>query len=350
MSANPIIGQQVVYFAPGDVRIEDMEYTPKAGEGEVVVEIEACAICGTDIKSFIKGNPRIEPPKVMGHELCGTIIEVGIGVEDYTVGQRVTMATTIGCGECEYCKEGKTNLCNSNEAMGFQYEGAMAPYIKIPAKAVSQKHLVDVGDLNAKIAALSEPLSCVVNGISRLPIESIKTALVLGLGPLGMLHVVALKAKGVKQIYCVEFPGKRTTMAKEMGFTVVGPQDIAGIYKELSGADGFDLVVITAPSNQVQCDAPIYAKKGGYVSYFASLPVEEAIINMNSRLIHYKELVLFGTSDSTVAHVREAVKMLRQNSELFKNLITHILPMRDFHKAMQEIKDGNAVKIVLVPQ
>ncbi len=345
-----MIGKCVKYYAPMDVRIEPLMEIPQICDGEVLIKIEACAICGTDIKSFVNGNPRIMPPKVMGHELCGKIVAMGSGVDNYKIGQRVTMATTIGCGKCDYCKSGKTNLCRSAEAMGFHYPGAMAPYVVIPEKAVRQKHLVDVGDLDVVIASLSEPLSCAMNNISRVPDEALGSVLVIGLGPLGMLHAVSLREKGVKNIVCVARPGKRADMAKQLGFDIVlSPHEIDEKYKELTNGEGFDLIIITAPSNEMQGKVPMYAKKGGYVSYFASLPVGDEMLTMNSRIIHYNELVLYGTSDSTVQHVKAAVHLLRKNPEAFKPLITHVMPFEDFHKAMDEIKLRNAVKIVLVP-
>ena len=343
------VGLCVNYYAPKDVRIESMPEIPEITDGEVLVKIEACAICGTDVKSFVSGNPRIKPPQVMGHEFCGTIVELGKGVTQYKTGQRVTMATTIGCGECVYCKKGKTNLCRSAEAMGFHYPGAMGPYIRIPAKAVRQGYLVDVGDLDAKVASLSEPMSCAMNDISRVPDEELGSVLIIGLGPLGMLHAVCVREKGVENIVCVEFPGTRSDMAKEMGFTTLAPDELDARYKELSGGEGFDLVIVTAPHNGSQGKAPMYARKGGYVSFFASLPIGDEMLSINSRTIHYNELIVYGTSDSTVKHVQAAVNLLKKNPEGFKPLITHVMPMSDFHKAMDEIKAGNAVKVVLVP-
>ncbi len=339
----------VVYYAPKDVRLEAMSSPPSVETGEVLIKIESCAICGTDIKSYFKGNPRIKPPMTMGHEFCGIIVEIGSGVTEYRRGQRVTMATTIGCGECYYCKKGKTNLCRSAEAMGFHYPGAMAPYIKIPAKAVRQKHLVDVGDLYAEVAALSEPMSCAINNISRFPQEELESVLIIGLGPLGILHAVTLRERGVRNICCVEFPGKRFDMMKQLGFTMVLPDEIEGKYRDLSNGEGFDLVVVTAPHNPSQGKAPMFARKGGYVSFFASLPPGDEMVTINSRTIHYNEIILYGTSDSTVKHVEEAVRLLKANPEGFKPLITHVLPFSDFHKAMDEIAAGNAVKIVLIP-
>lgn len=344
------LGNSVVYYAPKDVRIEPMTSLPATGKGEVLVKVEASAICGTDIKSYLKGNPRIQPPMVMGHEFCGTIVEVGDEVEGYTVGQRVTMATTIGCGECVYCKKGKTNMCRSAEAIGFHYPGAMAPYVRIPAKAVRQKHLVDVGDLDAAIAALGEPMSCAINDLTRVPREEVNSAIIIGLGPLGMLHAVAAREMGIENICLVEFPGKRMEMAKELGFTqVYAPEQLENVYKDLTGGEGFDLVIVTAPHNGTQGKAPMFARKGGYVSFFASLPPGDEMLSVNSRTIHYNELIVYGTSDSTVKHVQDAVKLLRANPESFRPLVTHIMPIADFHKAMDEIAAGNVVKAVLVP-
>jgi L-iditol 2-dehydrogenase len=341
-------GDSVVYYAPKDVRIERMDAPPKIESGDALIEVEACAICGTDIKSYTKGNPRIKPPMIMGHEFCGTVIESG--KHGPALGSRVVMATTIGCGTCEYCRKGRSNLCRQAQAIGFHYPGAMAPWVRIPARAIELGHLAEVGDLEAGVASIAEPLSCVMNGLGRLPMAEIKTVLVLGLGPLGLLHALSAKAKGAEKVVCVEFPGRRTELAKSLGFVVVAPESIDEAYKDLSGGEGFDLVVVTAPHNPTQAKSPMYARKGGYVSFFASLPPGDETLAINSRTIHYNELIVFGTSDSTPAHIREAVGLLKKNTAQFASLVTHKLPMASFVDAMDEIAAGNAVKVVLVPR
>ncbi len=345
-------GDRVVYYAPKDVRIERMETPPALEAGDLLVEVEACAICGTDIKSYNKGNPRIKPPMTMGHEFVGKVTAIGGAAVSGSpqVGERVVMATTIGCGECRYCRAGHSNLCRAAEAIGFHYPGAMAPYVRIPSKAVRLGHLAVVGDLDAKIASIAEPLSCVVNGFSRLPMAEIKNVLVLGLGPLGFLHAAVARAKGAEKVVCVEFPGARADLARSLGLgEVLAPADIDGAYQALSGGEGFDLVVVTAPHGPTQAKSPMYARKGGYVSFFASLPQGEETLQVNSRTIHYGELIVFGTSDSTPVHIREAVRLLESNVELFGKIVTHELPMKDFHKAMDVIASGTAVKVVLRP-
>jgi len=343
-------GRAQVYYAPGDIR-----YEPAAvGEveaGDVLVRVEACAICGTDIKSFRKGNPRIQAPMTMGHEFCGRIVELGAGVSGWDVGQRVTMATTIGCGQCVYCRRGRTNLCRSAEAMGFHYPGAMAPQMRAPAKAVRQGHLVDVGDLDACVAALAEPLSCAINDYSHVPMDTVESILIVGLGPLGMLHALAAMTMGVANVCGVELPGRRAEMAAQLGLRAVcTPEDIPDRCGELSGGEGFGLVVVTAPHNPAQAGAIDFARKGGYVALFGSLPVGEEFLSLNSRTIHYNELVVYGTSDSTCAHVGRAVELLHADPASFARLITHRLPLADLGAAMDEIAAGNAVKVVLVPE
>lgn len=342
-------GDQVVFYAPEDVRIEPMFVRPTPKKGEVLVKVEACAICGTDLKSFHFGNPRIKPPQTMGHEFCGIIDELGPDVFEYQKGQRVVMATTMGCGSCWYCKQGYSNICPDVEAIGFHYPGAMAPYVIVPEKGVRQKHLVEVGTLDPVIASLAEPMSCVINNVTRVPANEVESVLLLGLGPLGLLHAVCLKQWGVQQIVCVEYPGLRFEIARQMGLIVLSPDEIDSKYLELSQGRGFDLVIITAPSQAVQAKAPDYARKRGYVSYFASLPAGSEMLSMNSRTIHYKELMLYGTSDSTPQHVQQGVEILRQAESEVRTLITHTPAMSQFQEALTDISEGRAVKVVLLP-
>lgn len=339
---------KVVYYAPKDIRVEPFGDMPKPGDGEVLIKVEACAICGSDVKTYLNGNPRMRPPAIIGHEFCGTILETGQGVANYHVGQRVSMATTMGCGECVYCKQGKTNICKNVKAMGFHCNGAMAAYTVVPAPAVAAGNIVDVGDLDADIAALSEPMSCAINGLGRLPIKEIHNALVVGIGALGMMHALALREYGVENIICVSSPGVKKDIMTGLGFSVIGREEIDAQYLELSGGDGFDLIVITAPSNQVQSEALKYAKKGAYVSYFASLPPGNEMITINSRTLHYGELFLFGTSDSTAEHVKQAQKILRARKDAFKKIIT-TLPLSDFQKGLDGILDKSLAKVVLIP-
>lgn len=341
-------GLKVVYYGPKDIRVQDFGDVPKIGPDEVLVKVEACAICGSDIKTYKNGNPRMRPPATIGHEFCGEIVKTGANVSAYSVGQRVTMATTMGCGECYCCLEGKPNICINAEAMGFHCDGAMAKYTVIPPKAIRGGNLVPVGDLESEIACLSEPMSCAVNSVTQVPVEKLKSALVIGIGALGMFHAIVLREYGVKNIVCVSNPGPKRAIMGAMGFKVVGRDEINDRYKDLSGGIGFDLVVITAPSNKVQSEAPKYAKKSGYISYFASLPVGDHEITINSRILHYGELHCYGVSDSTATHVKEAVRILTKYGNDIKTITTQ-LPIREFQEGVNGIIEKRYAKVVLIP-
>ncbi len=341
--------ERVVYFAPEDVRVLPST-RPEPERGGVLVEVEACAICGTDVKTFFRGNSRITAPTTMGHEFCGTIVQVGAGVTSYQEGQRVTMATTIGCGECDACRAGYTNRCVDLEAIGFHYHGAMAPWVAIPAKAVRQRNLVAVGDLDAELAALSEPLSCVINAVSRPPAGSVRRALVVGLGPLGLMHGPVLRSRGAEVIVGVQSPGVRRDLGGRMGFDrIFGRGEEAMAVKDMTGGQGFDLVAVTAPSAAAQSAAPAYASRGSAVCLFASLPVGDHHLQIDSRVVHYNEISVYGSSDSTRDHVTAAVELLRSDPELFRNLVTHRLPLRGFRDGVTALVERQAVKVVLVP-
>jgi L-iditol 2-dehydrogenase len=339
--------KKIVYYGVKDLRLEETDTFPPCEEGGILVKVEAFAICGSDIKAYTVGNPKIIPPRTVGHEFVGRV--EASRTEGFVPGDRITMATTIGCGECYYCRQGKANLCAKAKAMGFYYDGAMAEYMAIPALAVKNGNVVMVpGDIPAPVAAVVEPMSCVMNGLSRIPVGELEHVVVIGLGALGLFHSIALRDTGVRNIVCCDFPGAKYDLAREMGFTTVTPEELQKQYRELSGGLGFELVVITAPAQSVQEEAPLYARKGGYVSFFASLPVANEKLTMSSRVLHYNELVYYGTSDSTSAHVEKAIDLLSARREVVSRVMT-VLPMEKYMEGYRGVMDMRYAKVVLIP-
>ena len=340
---------KVVFYAPKDIRVEPESPMPLPAAGEVMVRVLACAICGSDVKTYLNGNPRILPPRTMGHEFCGVIESVGTGVSAYRPGQRVAMATTMGCGECPECRAGRTNICSDLQAIGFHFDGAMASRVLIPPRGVSGKNLVDTGDLESEVAALSEPASCVVNSLSRLDGRGARTMLVIGLGPLGLIHGLMARDFGIETVVGVARPGQRFDAAQGFGLDgIVSPGDIPSAISRFTGGRGFDSVVVTAPSAEMQSAAPAFAATSGAISLFAGLPKGSEMLTLNSRLIHYGEQVVYGTSDSTVGHVRRAVQWLDSNPAVTGRLVTHRFPISQFHEAMEAVMSRKAVKAVLL--
>jgi len=343
----------VVYHAPGDIRKTQVPQ-PKCGNGEILVKVDACAVCGTDMKAFFSGNPRIVAPKIMGHEFTGKVVEIGKKAKGkFRKGDRVVMATSISCGKCSYCRRGWNNLCADIKPMGFFYEGGMAGYVVIPERAIANGHLVKVpGRVKPEHAALAEPLSCAVNSMENCDVKKGDTVVVIGAGPMGIMNGCVAREFGAKKIIMAEVNTDRLRQCEAFGFDrLVNPstEDLIKIVKDETSGLGADVVVVAAPAAAPQEQAPALARKRGTICLFASLPSGKSNITIDSRTVHYGELRIVGTSDSTPAQVKKAVKLISGGSMPANKLVTHVLDLFEFEKAFELMKSGESLRVVLKP-
>ena len=389
--------QAVVYHAPGDIRIEDIR-KPVPGPGELLVRIDACAVCGTDLKSRKHGNPRIKAPLVMGHEFTGIVVE-GRGARDEgrdaesvecgvrsvegietrcerreareknltshlsplaprpsplvpRPGDRVVMATSVSCGQCYYCRCGWRNLCDNLAPMGFSYPGGMAEYVVIPALALEGGHAVKVPPhVDAKHAALAEPVSCAVNSVRMCDVQPGDTVLVMGAGPMGLLNALVARAAGASRILLSEPNVMRRTQASSFDLDrIIDPEteDITKIVRDATDGHGADVVIVAAPAVAPQEQAISLVRKHGTVNLFASLPVGGCTLNIDSRILHYGEIRLIGSSDSTPEHVHEAVAMIAGQKIPADKIVSHCLPLDQIEQAFELMQSGEALRVVLL--
>ncbi len=342
----------VVYHSPGNVAVEQVP-VPECGDSEILVKVEACAVCGSDLKSYKHGNPRIKPPLILGHEFAGIIEDIGDQVAGYVRGERIVMATSVSCGHCIYCTKGWNNLCINLAPMGFSYNGGMAEYVLIPREAIKVGHIVKVPlDLKAEYAALAEPFSCAVNAIENCCVKKGDVVAILGAGPMGLINVSVAKSYGANKILVSEVSEKRLSQARSFDCDVVIDPRVEDIYSvvmnETSGL-GADVVIVAAPAAKPQEQAVSLVKKRGTICLFASLPVGNEIIQIDSRKIHYGELRLIGTSDSRVDHVQKAVGLLNTERSKVKELVTDVLSIDDVTTAFDLMEKGAALRVVLEP-
>ena len=343
----------IVYHAPGDIRIEDIP-KPICSKDELLVKVDACAVCGTDLKSKHHGNPRIKAPLPMGHEFTGLIEEIGAeAVGDFSVGQRVVMATSVSCGKCFYCKKGFPNLCESLAPMGFTYPGGMAEYVAIPGRALKNGHVIVVPDgVKPEHAALAEPVSCAVNSVAQCSIQPGDTVLVLGAGPMGILNALVAKADGAGKVLLSEVNPARLKQAEAFGLDVLidpATDDIAEIIKRETDGIGADVVIVAAPAAAPQEQAISYVRKRGTVCLFASLPVGKSMLQIDSRPLHYGEIRLIGTSDSTPKHVERAVELIVKRLIPVEKIASHLLPLDEIEQAFDLMTSGQSLRVVLLP-
>jgi L-iditol 2-dehydrogenase len=344
--------QAIRYYGPEDIRVEQVD-VPNCGDNEIRVKVDACAVCGTDLKAWKSGNPRIKPPQTMGHEFTGLVDIVGSDVTGFAEGDRVVMATSVSCGACAYCDQGHPNLCVDVAPMGFTYAGGMAEWVVIPERALANGHVITVPQgIKPEHAALAEPISCAVNSIENSVVRTGDVVVVIGAGPMGIINACVARQQGAAKIILVEINPDRLRQGEAFGFDqLVDPanEDLQQIVMDETDGLGANVVIVAAPAAPPQEQAVALVRKRGTVCLFASLPVGGHLLSMDSRAMHYNEIRVVGTSDSTPAHVRAAVDMIARGTVPADKLATHILPMAEVTQAFELMQSGEALRVVLKP-
>jgi L-iditol 2-dehydrogenase len=342
----------VVYYGKGDVRYERTPL-PVCQPGELRVKVEACAVCGSDFKTFNNGNPRMKPPIVMGHEFTGRIDTIGEGVRGFAIGERIVMATSISCGECAYCRRGWNNLCVKLDPMGFSYPGGMAEYVIVPAVAIRNGHVVKApGAIAAEHAALAEPVSCAVNCVENCGIHGGETVVVVGAGPLGILNLYVARKYGAAKVILAQRAGKRLTQAAAFScdrLVNTTTEDLVAVVRSETEGLGADAVIVAAPEASAQEQSLDLVRKRGRVCLFASLPAGSSMLSLDSRKIHYNELYICGASDSTPAHVQKAVALMAQPDFPGAGIANPVMKLADIQKAFATMAARDGMRVVLRP-
>ena len=344
--------QAIVYHGPQDVRVEQVAM-PRCAEDELLVRVDACAVCGSDLKAYRSGNPRIRPPKVMGHEFTGRIETIGSRVCGFALGERVVMATSVSCGRCLYCRRGWRNLCVELAPMGFSYPGGMAQFVTIPKQAIQEGHVIVVPEgVPADQAALAEPISCAVNAAQNSHVRQGDVVAVLGAGPMGILNACVAREFGASKVLLSEINPTRLAQAQGFAFDrLVNPaqEDLRAVILAETGGYGADVVIVAAPAAAPQEEALSLVRKRGTVCLFASLPVGRSSLTIDARVLHYGELRVVGSSDSSPDHVRRAVEMLASGRLPAGKIVTHRLPLDEIQQAFSLMESGEALRVVLTP-
>jgi len=344
--------QAVVYYSPGDIRVEERP-EPAPASDNLIVKVRACAICGTDLKLATIGNPRCHPPRIIGHEMIGEIVHAGADVRGFATGERITLATTVACGNCAYCDRGLGNMCPNAKPISYDFDGAFARYVAIPPMALTGGNVIKVPDAVPDDAAtLSEPLSCAINAQALAGVKAGDRVLIVGGGPLGALHAEVAKGLGAADVMVVQRSEPRLSLLRKLRDVHVidgAAEDVAAVIKERTEGLGADVVIVCAPSREAQEQAIGLARKGGAVSLFASLPKGASDITLDSRIIHYGELRVVGASDSRPEHVTRAVQMMAAGKIDWQRLITHRLPLAQIHTGLALMQEKQSLKVLVYP-
>jgi L-iditol 2-dehydrogenase len=341
------------FHAPGDIRIEDVP-EPVAGPGDVKIRVRNCSTCGTDVKIFKFGHHHIRPPRVMGHEIAGEVVDVGEGVSGWAPGDRVQVIAAIPCGQCEECRRGHMTVCPNQESMGYHYDGGFAQYMIVPAKILAVDGLNRIPDgLGFAEASVAEPLACVLNGQELARVGEGDDVVVVGSGPIGCLHVRLARSRGASRVFLVDLNAERLAMAADLvrpDAAICGADtDVVDAVLKLTGGRGADVVITAAASGAAQEQALQMTARQGRISFFGGLPKDDPIIRLDSNLVHYRELTIVGANGSSPAHNKRALQLIADGSVPVADLITHRLPLAEVLDAIDIVSRGAAIKVTIEP-
>ena len=343
-----------LFQGPGNLSVIDVE-TPTPSADELKIRVESCATCGTDAKIFHHGHPRLEPPQIIGHEIAGEIIEVGAHTSGYTVGQRVQIIAAIPCEECWACKAGKQGICINQTSMGYQFAGGFAEEMIVPQSVIKADGVNTIPDgLSFDEASVAEPLACALNAQRLIHVGKGDTVLVMGAGPIGCLHIRLARALGATKVMLADINGGRL----ELSANAVQPdraidmstENLEEIVMAETGGIGPSVIITAAPSGQAQEQAISLVAPGGRVSFFGGLPKNKPVIQLDSNVVHYKELILGGANGSSPAQNKEALELIASGAVPVADLITHRLPLSQVEDAINAVTSGEAIKVVIKPQ
>src|SRR5690606_30546802 len=205
------------FYAPGDIRLEDVP-EPTPGPDEVKIRVRACSTCGTDVKISRFGHHHIVPPRVMGHEIAGEVVEVGSDVSGgWAPGDRVQVIAAIPDGTCEECRRGRLTICPNQVSMGYHFDGGFAEYMIVPREVLAVDGLNRIPDgVGFDEASVAEPFACAINAQELAGVGEGDDVVVMGAGPIGCLHVRLARARGARRVILVELSPQRLAMAAEL--------------------------------------------------------------------------------------------------------------------------------------
>ena len=323
---------------------------PDPGEGQVLLRVAACGVCGTDVHIFAggKGSANVTPPVVLGHEFSGFVEKLGPGVTGLKAGDLVSVDPNIYCGTCPPCRQGRKQLCHDMRAVGVTMDGGFADRCLVPA---AQCVAVPAG-VDPELAALAEPLACCLHGIDRAAIRPGETVLILGGSTIGLMMLQLARLSGAAKVVVSEPVASRRELALALGADgAVDPmgEDLTARTCQLLGGEGANVVIECVGGRSGAAAQAIDAVgRGGRILLFG-VPHPEALLETGLYAIYQKELTILGSFVNPDTHSR-AVALIASGRLELSRLITHRFPVERLEEAIQTQAGADSIKVLVVPK
>lgn len=325
-------------YGKEDLRIEEVDI-PTINDDEILLKVKAASICGTDLRMYRNGLDGIDEsnPRILCHEFAGTIEEVGKNVKGYKVGQRATVAPNIGCGICDLCVSGQSHHCSQLVAIGIHLDGGFAEYVKIPVSAVRLGNVTPIADsVSYEAAASNEAFSCAYSAFERYLVTPGDTVCIVGAGAIGLMHAKLAKMAGASKIMLSDLSEERLLDCKKLEPSIITIKDnlLARVMEETYNK-GANVVITACSAAAAQYESFKLASLNGRVNFFGGLPKGKEHVELDTNIIHYKQLTVTGTTRSSHEQYRKTLHFIAAGLVDVDSLVTNRYPLSEIKQAFE---------------
>jgi L-iditol 2-dehydrogenase len=338
-------------FGKEDLRVVETA-VPEISAGEALLRVKAGTVCGTDIRMLKNGAEGVDAshPLTLCHEFAGVVEKTGAGVQYIKEGDRVSVAPNIGCGVCDRCVSGNSHHCKQLKALGVQIDGGFAEFVKIPAGAVANGNVTPLADsVSYEEAAANEAFACVYSAFERYGVRPGETVVVIGAGAIGLMHAKLALMSGAAMVIMndISRPRLDECSAIEPRITAVS-ENLAEYVKDATAGEGADVVITACSVAAVQQGAFALAGLDGRVCFFGGLPKGRETVPLDTNQIHYKQLIVIGTTRSSHAQYRAALDLIAKGVVDIAPVITHKFELKDTLGAFENAAGAIGLKQAVV--
>jgi L-iditol 2-dehydrogenase len=343
----------VVVRAPMQFAVEDVPM-PDVPEGGLLLQVVACGLCGSDLRTLRSGHRKVTFPWIIGHEISGTVMETGSGYGGpWRVGDLLAVGPLAYCGACDFCLAGQYELCENYREIAQAWPGGFAETIAIPEACIKLGTIRAVPEgLDPAYAAVSEPISSCVHAQEKGQVGLGDTVVIVGAGPIGCIHTSLARARGAERIYLADVVEERLRMAEAFAPDATihaAERDTVQEVLRLTDGKGADVVITATPAPIACVQAVEMARKGGRILIFGGLPKEDSKPGVDMNLVHYRALHLMGTTIFAPRHQRLALQLMASGRIPVNKLVTHRFPLHDFERGAKMALEGKVLKAVFEP-
>jgi L-iditol 2-dehydrogenase len=333
------------YYGPGSIKIEEVP-VPKVEAGEVLVAVEACGICATDLKTFLRGHPKIRPGSGFGHEISGIVVDSPESAM-WHPGMRVAVAPYVPCGACAQCRNGRYSLCPNlfNQILD---PGGFSEFVRVPARLAAKGMIALPESLASNAGCFAEPVACCLHAFSSIDLTAGESLVIIGDGVMGLLQAEIGRVLGASPIILSGMIPERMALAEGVADIVIDARtkDVAAAVMAATGGEGADKVIVSVAAVNAAELAVRIVRKGGDINLFAGMPSGSTLaLDMNR--IHYDEIVLTGSFGFGPEDFRTAVDLISSGKLNVARFVTSSVPLAETVSALEKLSRQEGLKTIV---